>query len=71
MCVWASVGPTVIEGSDPDNIGAESDIVNYVLSDFTPEEKQTIDQTIPRVSEAILCILTEGLVAAMNKFNPR
>jgi PTH1 family peptidyl-tRNA hydrolase len=63
--------PTVIEGSDPDNIGAESDIINYVLSDFTPEEKQTIDLTIPRVSEAILCILTEGLVVAMNKFNPR
>jgi PTH1 family peptidyl-tRNA hydrolase len=63
--------PTVIEGSDPDNIRAESDIINYVLSDFTPEEKQTIDQTIPRVSEAIYCLLTEGLVAAMNKFNPR
>jgi PTH1 family peptidyl-tRNA hydrolase len=61
--------PTVIEGSDPDNIGAESDIVDYVLSDFTPEEKQTVDQTIPGVSEAIYCLLTEGLVATMNKFN--
>jgi PTH1 family peptidyl-tRNA hydrolase len=57
--------PTVIEGSDL----SESDIVDYVLSDFTPEEKQTVDQTIPRVSEAIYCLLTEGLVAAMNKFN--
>ena len=59
--------PAVIEGSDL----SESDIVDYVLSDFTPEERQTVDQTIPRVSEAIYCFLTEGLVAAMNKFNPR
>ena len=48
---------------------SEADIITYVLSDFTPEEKQTIAQVIPRVSEAILCLLTEGLVAAMNKYN--
>jgi len=40
-----------------------------VLSEFTPEEKKTIAQTIPQVSEAITCILSEGLVAAMNKYN--
>jgi len=40
-----------------------------VLGDFTPEEKQTITQVIPRVSEAIYCLLTEGLTAAMNKYN--
>jgi PTH1 family peptidyl-tRNA hydrolase len=61
--------PAVIEGSNPDNIGVESDIVDYVLSDFTLEEKETVDQTIPRVSEAIYCLLTEGLVTAMNKYN--
>ena len=48
---------------------SEADIITYVLSDFTPEGKQTIIQVIPRVSEAILCLLTEGLVAAMNKYN--
>jgi len=47
----------------------EDTIINYVLSDFTPEEKQPITQAITRVSEAVLCILTEGLVAAMNKYN--
>jgi len=47
----------------------EADIIAYVLSDFAPEEKQPITQVIPRVSEAILCLLTEGLTAAMNKFN--
>ncbi|MBI2832362.1 MAG: aminoacyl-tRNA hydrolase [Chloroflexi bacterium] len=48
---------------------AEAEVISYVLSDFTPEEKQIIDATIPRASEAILCILTEGLEAAMNRFN--
>jgi len=48
---------------------SEADIVNYVLSDFTPDEKQIITQTLPKVSEAILCLLKEGLTAAMNKYN--
>lgn len=48
---------------------SEADIIAYVLSDFTPEEKQTLTQVIPRVSEAIHCLLSEGLVAAMNKYN--
>ncbi|TET17759.1 MAG: aminoacyl-tRNA hydrolase [Dehalococcoidia bacterium] len=48
---------------------SEADIVAYVLSDFTSEEKQIITQVIPRVSEAILCLLSEGLAAATNKYN--
>ena len=48
---------------------SEADIIAYVLSDFTSEEKQVITQVIPKVGEAILCLLTEGLVAAMNKYN--
>ena len=48
---------------------SESDIIAYVLSDFTSEGKEAITNVLPRVSEAILCLLTEGLVAAMNKYN--
>ena len=48
---------------------SEDEIIAYVLSDFTPEQKQAIVQVIPKVSEAILCLLTEGLTPAMNKFN--
>ncbi len=47
----------------------EADIIAYVLSDFTPEEKKLITKVITRVSEAILCLLTEGLISAMNKYN--
>ncbi len=48
---------------------SEADITAYVLSDFTAGEKQTIARVIPRVSEAILCLVTEGLMAAMNRYN--
>ncbi len=48
---------------------SEADVVNYVLNDFTTEEKKTISQVIPEVSEAIICLLSFGKVAAMNKYN--
>jgi PTH1 family peptidyl-tRNA hydrolase len=47
------------------------DVVSYVLSEFTDEEKQVINQAIPRVSEAISCVLTEGLAVTMNKYNQK
>jgi len=48
---------------------SDDEIIAYVLSDFTPEQKQAIVQAIPRVTEAILCLLTDGLTQAMNKYN--
>jgi len=48
---------------------SEADIFAYVLSDFTPHEKETITQVIPKVSEAIVHTITKGLVEAMNKYN--
>jgi len=48
---------------------SEDDIIDYVLSDFTPEEKRVITEAISQVSEAIYCLLTEGLVTTMNRYN--
>jgi PTH1 family peptidyl-tRNA hydrolase len=48
---------------------SEADIIAYVLSNFTPDEKQIIVQVTPRVSEAILCLLSQGLAVAMNRYN--
>jgi len=48
---------------------SEADIVAYVLSDFTPDEKEVVTEVVPKVSQAIYCLLTEGLTVAMNKFN--
>ena len=48
---------------------SEADIIAYVLSDFNADEKQTITQVTSKVSKAILCLLTEGLTVAMNRYN--
>jgi len=48
---------------------SEDTIIRYVLSDFSPQEEATIKPVIARVSEAIDCFLTEGIEAAMGKFN--
>jgi len=64
--IRVGIGRPATEGSARDK---EAQIINYVLSDFTPEEKKTLAQVIPRVAEAILCLLNEGLGAAMNKYN--
>ena len=61
------IGRPLLVGGSTEII--EVDIVSYVLSDFTTEEKKTLAQVIPRVSEAVLYLLTEGLTAAMNKYN--
>ena len=47
----------------------EDDVIAYVLGDFTPDQEHTIAEVIPKVSEALLCLLTEGLTIAMNKYN--
>jgi PTH1 family peptidyl-tRNA hydrolase len=49
----------------------EDDIVNYVLSDFSPQEEAIIRPAIASVAEAIDCFLNEGIEAAMNGFNQR
>ena len=48
---------------------SEDAIVNYVLSDFSRQEEATIKPVIAGVSEATDCFLTQGIKAAMNKFN--
>ncbi|NWF77019.1 MAG: aminoacyl-tRNA hydrolase [Chloroflexi bacterium] len=48
---------------------SEDAIVNYVLSDFSPQEEATIKPVIAKVSEAVDCFLTQGIEAAMNRFN--
>jgi len=58
--------PTTEDGTA---ITDEDAIVGYVLSGFAPQEEAAIKPAIAAVAEAIHCVLTEGVVAAMNKFN--
>jgi PTH1 family peptidyl-tRNA hydrolase len=48
---------------------SEDAIVNYVLSDFSPQEEAVIKPVLVKVAEAIDCFLNQGIVAAMSKFN--
>ena len=45
------------------------DPVDYVLGDFTPEERPVIEEAYERAIAAVECWLREGIVAAMNKYN--
>lgn len=56
-------------GTDESTGTGDADIIAYVLGDLTAEEEETFREVIPRVGEAIDLILTEGLQAAMNKYN--
>ncbi len=47
----------------------DGDEISYVLSDFTAAEKQVIEEAVATASDAIHCILTEGIEAAMNRCN--
>lgn len=48
---------------------SEEAVISYVLSDFSPTEREVIEKAIARVSDTILCLLTEGMIVAMNKYN--
>ena len=58
--------PDIPEDSDIDK---EQAVIDYVLTGFTREEKKIIDGVIAEVSRAVFCLLTEGIEAAMNKYN--
>lgn len=47
----------------------ETKTPEYVLSDFAAEEKAVVDEVRVKVASAIHCLLTEGIVAAMSKYN--
>ena len=47
----------------------EKNVIGYVLGDFDAEERLIIEQTIPKAAAAVECILTDGVVTAMNRFN--
>ncbi len=47
----------------------DRDIVDYVLSNFSRDEKRQLEPAIEKVSNALLCLITEGLEPAMNKCN--
>ncbi len=45
------------------------EVADYVLSDFTPDEQGPAADMVERAVKALTCMMTDGVVMAMNKFN--
>lgn len=58
--------PDYIESAATDK---DAEVINHVLSDFDTKEKKSVAAVINKVNEAIICLLNEGLTAAMNRYN--
>jgi len=54
-------------------VGAKSpgsdDLADWVLSDFTRDEREAIDALLDPMAEAVECWLTDGIELAMTRFN--
>ncbi|MCJ7763756.1 MAG: aminoacyl-tRNA hydrolase [Dehalococcoidales bacterium] len=53
----------------PSGYASEDDVIDFVLSDFTPEERMVIKKAVDEASDAAICLLAEGLETAMNRYN--
>ena len=65
------VGIGTPETEEADAVEKREAVIDHVLSGFSQEERRIIDKAVPVVSEAVACLITEGLEAAMNKYNRR
>lgn len=45
------------------------EVADYVLSDFRPDEQGPALDLVERAAAALTCMMTDGVVMAMNKFN--
>ncbi len=58
--------PDLMGGADADR---DAGVINHVLGDFDASENRIAADVKNRVSEAILCLISEGLTTAMNRYN--
>ena len=58
-------------GRPPTDGGPDKDkkVVRWLLSDFSRGEEEAIEDAVQRAKEATLCVIKEGVVTAMNRFN--
>ena len=64
------VGIGMREDQEIANSPLSSRTPQYVLGRFTAGEKPIIEEVRRRVVDALCCILTDGISAAMNQYNP-
>ncbi|MGQ0720837.1 MAG: aminoacyl-tRNA hydrolase [Candidatus Eiseniibacteriota bacterium] len=54
----------------PETAGESTDVVDHVLDTFRDDERETVEEVVARGAEGVRIFLTEGVLAAMNRFNP-
>lgn len=47
------------------------DVSDFVLSDFSPDERVVLEDLVQRGADAVSTLVTSGVTAAMNEFNRR
>ena len=47
------------------------EVIDHVLGDFSAEEREIEAAVLPRAADAVECIVTDGITAAMQAFNGR
>ena len=57
-------------GIGPPPAGLE-DLADFVLADFTAEERAALDELLDPMAQAVECWLDEGIEKAMSRFNAR
>ena len=50
---------------------SRGDVIDYVLSEFSEEERTVFDRVLTGAAEAAILILRRGIAMAMNQYNPR
>ena len=48
---------------------SDESLISYVLSALTSEEESIVEEAVIRVGDVLECIVTDGVDAAMNRFN--
>jgi PTH1 family peptidyl-tRNA hydrolase len=51
--------------------GTPKDVVDHVLSGFTPTEKECLEKVLEAAADAVESILKQGIAIAMNRYNPK
>jgi PTH1 family peptidyl-tRNA hydrolase len=47
----------------------EEDLADYVLSEFSTEDRPIAEKTCDLAADAVECLLSDGLTTTMNRFN--
>ena len=57
------------DDADSASMDRDGEVIDHVLGDFDTAENRSVAEAINKVCEAITCLLSEGLTAAMNSYN--